>query len=67
MILLKGEAQDFSVYESVLDHNFPIQSIYAYSIYMDNKNSFLAARNNVILSTGRSGFMAYAGYQHDTI
>lgn len=66
MILHKAELQDFSAYENVLDLNFPVQSSYVYSIYTDNKNSFLAARNDCISSTGRSGYMAYAEYQHDT-
>ncbi len=66
MILHKAELQDFSAYENVLDLNFPVQSSYTYSIYTDNKNSFLATRNNCISSTGRSGYMAYAEYQHDT-
>lgn len=66
MILQKAESQDFSAYENVLNLNFPVQSSYAYSIYTDNKNSFLTARNNVISNTGHSGYMSYAEYQHDT-
>lgn len=66
MILHKAETQDFSAYENMLSRNLPVQSSYAYSIYTDNKKSFLTARNNVISGTGRSGYMSYAEYQHDT-
>lgn len=66
MILHKAESNDFSAYENALTRNFPVQSSYAYSIYTDNKNSFLTVRNTAISSTGRSGYMSYAEYQHDT-
>lgn len=66
MILHKAEANDFSAYENVLTLNFPVQSGHAYSIYTDNKNSFQTIRNSVISGTGRSGYMSYAEYQHDT-
>lgn len=66
MILHKAETQDFSTYENVLNLNFPVRSSCTYSIYTDNKNTFLAIRNNAILSAGRSGYMSWAEYQHDT-
>lgn len=66
MILHKAETQDFSAYETMLTRSFPVQSSYAYTIYTDDKNRFLTARNNVISGTGRSGYMSYAEYQHDT-
>lgn len=66
MILHKAETQDFSAYENMLSRNLPVKSSYAYSIYTDNKKSFLTARSNVISGTGRSGYMSYAEYQHDT-
>ena len=49
MILHKAELQDFSAYENVLDLNFPVQSSYVYSIYTDNKNSFLAAAKRLYI------------------
>lgn len=66
MILHKGEEQDFSAYEEILEQNYSVRSSHAYSIYTDNRNRFLTARNDVISSTGRSGYMAYAEYQQDT-
>lgn len=66
MILHKDESQDFSAYENILDLNFPVQASYAYNIYTDNKNDLLMVRNNMIASTGRSGYTLYAEYQHDT-
>lgn len=66
MILHRAELQDFSVYENMLEHNFPVQSSYAYSIYTDNKDDFLMIRNDTIVDEGRSGYMSYIEYQHDT-
>lgn len=66
MILHKAEMHDFSAYEKTLNLNFSIRSSCAYSIYTDNKDIFLAARNAVISSTGRSAYREYSEFQHDT-
>lgn len=66
MILHKAELQDFSVYENMLDLNYPVQSSCVYSIYTDNKDDFLMVRNDTIVNEGRFGYMSYAEYQHDT-
>ncbi len=66
MILHNAESQDFSAYENMLALHVPVRSGYAYSIYTDRQSSFLTVRNHVISDTGRSGYMSYAEYQHDT-
>lgn len=66
MILHKAELQDFSAYEDMLRHNFPVRSSYAYGIYTDTKNDFLMVRNNFAASTGHIGYPSYAEYQYDT-